>query len=172
MYYTLTLIKSGYDISALPEDIQASIGQVLSYNEYNGTVEALDREIILSINSSQPYDERVAKLVELVNLDESEINDGFATKWAQHEAEIKYTSEEVEFSDLTGFDVTDVIFDRKKYNLVQTHNWLAKHGYPSRLPQLTESTIEYEFKNETPDTKAKIGPGVMAYLKTQENGVD
>lgn len=171
MLYTLTLLKMGYDFSKCPEDIQKALGQVLKFGDSNHQSVLLDKELIVSIYNSQPYDKRVADLMEIIeNSDETITNDGFNTEFAKHEADELYISDNVNFTDLKNYNLLEVVFDRKKYNMVQSHEWLQTHGYPSRLPNINEETIEYTFNDENPTFKAKIGRGIVAYLTEKTNG--
>jgi len=170
MSYLKTIYRAKYDFSKLPEDLRSSAEIVLASKEYNAKIELLDETVLKAIRSSQKYDERIEKIFEIMQDQNSNLvqdNNGYNTKYAIHEANELFTGQkQVRFSEIPKeYQIMEIVFDRTKFVFNQARNWLNKNEYDSKqLPTFTEKNIEYIYGNSPIEFSAVLDNGVTAYL--------
>lgn len=174
MSYLKTLYHLNYNFSKLPADLKSSALIVLGNKEFNAKISLLDSTILKAIRESQPYDENVEKLYEIMQERAAQTiieNNGYNTKRSLYNSEELFTKETiVKLSDIpTNYNIVEIVFDRSQYVFNQTRNWLSKQDIQKYgLPEFEGDAISYSFGNGKINYHVKLDDGVTAYLSKDE----
>lgn len=174
MSYLKTLYHLNYNFSKLPADLKSSSLIVLGNKEFNAKISLLDDTILKAIRESQPYDENVEKLYEIMESRQAQTiidNNGYNTKRSLYQSEELFTKQTiVKITDIPdGYKIVEIVFDRSKYVFNKTRNWLSKNNIQKYgLPEFEDDAISYSFGNGKINYHVQLDDGITAYLSKDE----